>query len=61
MLGRDVDISFSENPCDPVNADPAPVGFQDLSLATSQGVDLGRFEKNRCIWIRIVCLGASDA
>jgi hypothetical protein len=43
MLGGNVDIPFPENLCDPVNTDPAPVRFQDLVLATSQRVDLGRF------------------
>jgi hypothetical protein len=41
MLGGDVDIPFPENLRDPVNADPAPVCFQDLILAFPQCVDLG--------------------
>lgn len=43
MLGGDIDIPFSENLRDPVNADPAPMRFQDLRLELSQGFDLGRF------------------
>jgi hypothetical protein len=33
MLGGNIDISFPENLRDPVDADPAPVRFQDLFLA----------------------------
>ena len=43
MLGGDIDIPFPENLRDPVNADPAAVRFEDLFLAFSQGIDLGRF------------------
>ena len=43
MLSGNINIPFPENLGDPMNADPAPVGFQDLFLAFSQGLDLGRF------------------
>jgi hypothetical protein len=33
MLGGDIDVPFPENLSDPMNADPAPVRFQDLFLA----------------------------
>jgi hypothetical protein len=33
MLGGDVDIPFPEDLGDPMDADPAPVRFQDLVLA----------------------------
>jgi hypothetical protein len=33
MLGRDINIPFPEDLGDPMNADPAPVRFQDLFLA----------------------------
>jgi hypothetical protein len=35
MLGRDVDFPFPENLRDPMNADAAAVGFQDLVFAFS--------------------------
>jgi hypothetical protein len=34
---------FPENLRDPMNADSASVGFEDLALVFSQSVDLGRF------------------
>jgi hypothetical protein len=37
MLGGDTDIPFSKDLGDPLNEDPAPVGFQDLFLAFSPG------------------------
>jgi hypothetical protein len=33
MLGGNIDISFPENLSDPMNADLAPVRFQNLFLA----------------------------
>ena len=43
MLGRDIDVPFPENLGDPMNADPASVGFQNLFLAFPQGIDFRRF------------------
>jgi hypothetical protein len=43
MLSGDIYTSFPENLRDPMNADPAAVGFQDLFLAFSQSLDLGGF------------------
>jgi hypothetical protein len=43
MLGGDVDLPFPENLRDPVNANAASVGLQDLLLAFSQSLDFGRF------------------
>ena len=37
ILGGDIDIRFPENLGDPVDADPAPMGFQDLVLALDRG------------------------
>jgi hypothetical protein len=37
MLGGNIHIPFPENLRDPVDADPAPVRFQDLLLAFSPG------------------------
>ncbi|MBV8481385.1 MAG: hypothetical protein JO077_00795 [Verrucomicrobia bacterium] len=43
MLGGNINLPFPENLRDPVNADAAVVGFQDLVFAFSQRLDLGRF------------------
>jgi len=43
MLGGNVDLPFPENLRDPMNADAAVVGFQDLVFTFSQRLDLGRF------------------
>jgi hypothetical protein len=42
MLGGNIHIPFPENLSDPMDADPAPVRFQDLFLAFPQGINLGR-------------------
>jgi hypothetical protein len=43
MLGGNIDIPFPEDLRDPMDADPAPVRFQDFVFAFPQGIDLGRF------------------
>ena len=37
MLGGNIDVSFPKNLRDPMNADLAPVRFQDFALAFSKG------------------------
>jgi hypothetical protein len=43
MLGGNIDVSFPKNLRDPMNADPAPVGFRISSLHSHQALRVWHF------------------